>query len=150
MSEHRAAIRWKRSSSDFTYQSYNRAYDIDAGLPSPIAGSSAPESLGHADRLDPERALVTALSSCHMLTFLAIAARRRLTLGAYEDEAVGFLEKNEAGKLAITRVILRPRLSWGAGVSITDEEVVKLHHLSHQECFIANSVKTEVTVEPQA
>jgi len=149
MSEHRAAIRWKRSSSDFTYQSYNRAYDIDAGLPSPIAGSSAPEFLGHADRLDPERALVTALSSCHMLTFLAIAARKRLTLDSYEDEAVGYLEKNEAGKLAVTRVILRPRLVWGEGVSMSDEDMEKLHHLSHQECFIANSVKTDVRVEPR-
>ncbi len=150
MSEHHVSVRWARTSADFTYESYNRAHEIDAGLAEAIPASSAPEFRGHADRLDPERSLVSALSSCHMLTFLAISARKRLTVDAYHDNAVGYLEKNAAGKLAVTRVILRPKVVWADGVTVPWEDLEKLHHLAHGECFIANSVKTDVTVELQA
>ena len=88
--------------------------------------------------------LVAALSSCHMLSFLAIAAKKRLTVTSYQDEAVGFLE-NEGGKLWITRVILRPRVEMDADA----ETLMQIHHMAHEACFIANSVKTEITVEPR-
>ena len=84
-----------------------------------------------------------------MLTFLAVAAKRKLSLDAYEDDAVGVLEKNAAGKLAITRVTLRPKIVWSPGVAVSAQDLAKMHHDAHEGCFIANSVKTEVTVAPR-
>jgi organic hydroperoxide reductase OsmC/OhrA len=84
-----------------------------------------------------------------MLTFLAVAAKRKLSLDSYRDEAVGVLEKNAEGRLAITRVTLRPQITWSAGVTVSADDMDKMHHDAHVGCFIANSVKTEITVEPQ-
>src|SRR5215472_12676428 len=109
MSEHRAQLRWRRTSSDFTYNSYNRAHDVlfkDGSVLLP--GSAAPEFRGDADRVDPEEQFVASLSTCHMLSFLAIAARKRIVVESYEDDAVGYLEKCEDGRFRMTRVILRP------------------------------------------
>lgn len=148
MSEHRASLRWKRTSSDFTYERYNRAHDIlfkDGAIALP--SSSAPEFRGDADRVDPEEAYVASLSSCHMLTFLAICARKRLTLEAYDDEASGWLEKGESGKLWMSRVVLRPRARFADGTEVSESQLAGLHHQAHAECFIANSVKTDVSVE---
>jgi organic hydroperoxide reductase OsmC/OhrA len=84
-----------------------------------------------------------------MLTFLAVAAKRKFSLESYDDTAVGVLEKNAEGKLAITRVTLRPKIVWSSGVSVSPDDLAKLHHDAHEGCFIANSVKTEVVVEPR-
>lgn len=148
MTEHRATIAWKRSSADFKYDTYNRdhVWHIDGGIDVPA--SAAPEFRGTMDRVDPERALVASLSACHMLTFLAIAARKRFVVDAYEDEAVGVMTKNAKGKFFVSHVTLRPRITWG-GAAPADAEVATMHHLSHEECFIANSVLTEITVEPR-
>lgn len=146
MSEHRAAIAWRRTSADFTYQTYNRAHDWRFSAVS-VPASATKEYRGEAERVNPEEALVAALSSCHMLTFLAVAAKHKLSLDSYEDEAVGVLEKNAEGRLAVTRVTLRPRIVWSAGVSVTPELLAKLHHDAHENCFVANSVKTQVSVE---
>jgi len=148
MSEHRAAIEWRRSSADFTYQSYNRAHDWRFTAAT-VPASATKEYRGDESRVNPEEALVAALSSCHMLTFLAMAAKHKLSLDSYRDDAVGVLEKNAGGKLAITRVILRPKIVWSAGVTVTTELLAKLHHDAHENCFIANSVHTEVTVETE-
>jgi organic hydroperoxide reductase OsmC/OhrA len=99
--------------------------------------------------VNPEEALVAALSSCHMLTFLAIAAKRRFSLDSYADDAIGYLEKNAAGQLAVTRVVLRPKIAWSPGVAVPQDVLDKMHHDAHAGCFIANSVKTDVTVEPR-
>lgn len=147
MSEHRAEIRWKRTSPDFSYDSYNRAHEIAfKGGCIAIPASSAPAFKGDAERVDPEEAFVASLSSCHMLTFLAICARKRLVVDAYEDAALGFLEKGEGGKLWMARVVLNPRVSFARGTDVDAATLAKLHHDSHEQCFIANSVKTEVTV----
>jgi organic hydroperoxide reductase OsmC/OhrA len=150
MSTHHASIVWKRTSADFTYDTYNRAHEVrfKSGaivLPS----SSAPAFKGDADRVDPEEAFVGSLSSCHMLTFLAICARKRLTLDSYEDDASGTLEKGESGKLWMAHVTLRPRVRFAPGSSVDRATLDQIHHLAHADCFIANSVKTEVSVEPQ-
>lgn len=147
MSEHRAIISWKRTSDDFRYETYNRdhTWGFEGGVSVPA--SAAPAYQGSADRVDPEEALVAAISSCHMLTFLALAARKRLPIDVYEDHAVGVMEKNADGKLAITRVALRPRIVWG-GTPPSEAEVARLHEQAHEHCFIANSVRTEVRVEP--
>lgn len=148
MSEHRATISWRRTSADFTYDSYNRdhVWHVDGGVDVPA--SSAPDYRGTMDRVDPERALVAALSSCHMLTFLAICARKRLVVDAYEDAASGVMTKNARGKLFVSHCTLRPKIAWG-GPAPSADEIEALHHKSHEECFIANSVLTEITVEPQ-
>ena len=148
MNEHHAAIRWKRTSADFTYDTYNRAHEIafkDGKVV--LAASSAPEFRGEDDRVNPEEAFVAALSSCHMLTFLAICARKRLTVESYDDDAVGFLDRGPSGKLWMARVVLRPRVRFGAAVD--EAALAELHHKSHQNCFIANSVNTNVTIEPR-
>ncbi len=148
MSEHHAKITWQRTSQDYTYQTYNRAHEWRfAGTTVPA--SATKEYRGDANRVNPEEALVAALSSCHMLTFLAIASKRKLSLDSYSDEAMGFMEKNEAGRLAITRVILRPKIVWTAGVTVSDADLEKMHHEAHEGCFIANSVTTKITVEPR-
>ena len=147
MSEHRASVSWSLGARPFTYESYSRdhVWRFEAGVE--IAASAAPKYLGNPERVDPEEAFVASLASCHMLTFLAVAARRRLQVEAYEDSAVGFMEKNAGGKLAITRVELRPRIRFGDGRAPSRQELERLHDLAHRECFIANSVHTEVSVE---
>jgi organic hydroperoxide reductase OsmC/OhrA len=150
MSEHHASVRWTRTSADFTYDTYNRAHEVRYKSGAIVVpSSSAPAFKGDADRVDPEEAFVASLSACHMLTFLAICARKRITVESYEDDAVGLLEK-DGGKLWITRVTLKPRVRFAAGTAIDAAALAEIHHKSHEECFIANSVKTDVTVEPHA
>jgi organic hydroperoxide reductase OsmC/OhrA len=144
--EHRATIAWRRKSADFTYESYNRAHEWRFHAVT-VPASSAPEFRGEAERVNPEEAFVASLSSCHMLTFLALAARRSLSIDSYSDDAVGYLEKDANGRLVMRRVVLRPRVAWSDGVAVPDEEVEAMHHLAHEHCFIAGSVKTAVTVE---
>lgn len=147
MSEHRATVDWKRETPEFTYESYNRDHDwaFDAGVV--VRASAAPAYLGSASFVDPEEAFVASLASCHMLTFLAIAARKKLVVDAYRDEAVGVLAKDAAGRLAITRVTLRPVVAFGGATAPGPDELRQLHDHAHHACFIANSVKTEVVVE---
>ena len=146
MSEHRATVSWKRSSSDFTYDSYNRSHSWRFEGGQEVSASASPDFLGDADRVDPEEGFVASLSSCHMLTFLAIAARKRFVVDSYSDSAVGFMEKNAEGKLAVTRVELRPRIIFGGEKKPSAEELDRMHEQSHNACFIANSVRTEITV----
>jgi organic hydroperoxide reductase OsmC/OhrA len=149
MSDHRVKVKWVRDTDDFAFESYNRDHALifEGGIE--IKASAAPGFQGNPNCVDPEEALVGALSSCHMLTFLAIAAKKRLTLDHYEDDAVGFLEKNANGKLAVTRVTLRPKVVWGGDHTPSVEEIEKMHEHAHHACFIANSVLTEVSIEPR-
>ncbi len=150
MSDHHAAIHWTRTSADFAYDTYNRAHEVrfKNGAVT-LAATAAPGFKGDSDRVDPEEAFVASLSSCHMLTFLAICARKRLSVDAYDDAAVGWLEKGANGKLWMARVNLAPRVRFSAGVNVSAETLADLHHRAHEECFIASSVKTEVRVEPR-
>ncbi len=147
MSEHKATISWSRGASDFAYEAYSRdhTWSFEGGIQ--VAASAAPAFFGNAARVDPEEAFVASASSCHMLTFLALAARKRLVVDGYDDSACGFLEKNGDGKLAITRIVLRPRVRFGGSARPSAETIAQLHHLAHENCFIANSVCTEITVE---
>lgn len=145
MSEHVVDLSWSRGEHEFTYDTYNRDHEwrFDGGITVPA--SANPTYLGNPGPVDPEEAFVAALSSCHMLTFLAIAARKRLVVDVYDDHAVGVMAKNEAGRLAITKVTLHPKIVWG-GAEPDAEAIERMHHRAHLECFIANSVTTEVTV----
>ena len=145
MSEHRATIHWSRDDVPFTHKEYGRNHTW-AIAEQTVQASAAAKYFGDKTRIDPEAAMVGALSSSHMLTFLAVAAKAGHVVNDYRDEAVGFLERNEDKKLALTRVILRPRIAW-EGAPPTAEQLEALHHGAHEHCFIANSVLTEVTVE---
>jgi len=147
--EHRATILWRRTSESFTYDSYNRAHEWRFHSVT-VPASAAPGFRGDATMVNPEEAFVASLSSCHMLTFLALAAKKRFSLDSYTDEAVGYLDKNDKGRLAVTRVLLRPQVQWSQGISVSPADLDSLHHQAHEGCFIANSVKTDVTVEPRA
>ncbi|NNE06252.1 MAG: OsmC family peroxiredoxin [Xanthomonadales bacterium] len=145
MSEHAAEISWKRDSETFTYDQYNREHRWRFPGGSGINASAAPQFKGLASHVNPEEAFVAACASCHMLTFLAICARKRLVVNSYNDSAVGFLEKNERGKLAITRIELSPKISFD-GQHPDSASLNKMHEHAHRECFIANSVQTEIVV----
>jgi organic hydroperoxide reductase OsmC/OhrA len=149
MSEHRANIILARDGADFGYKTYNRdhIWRFDNGVEVP--GSAAPAYLGNPRRVDPEAAFVAALSSCHMLTFLALASNKGFVVDSYEDSAVGHLEKNAAGKLAVTRVDLHPTIVFSGDKEPTQEDLGRLHDKAHRECFIANSVTTEIRVLPK-
>ena len=145
MTEHHIKLDWEKGETPFTYEAYTRNHTIAfKNGQDVLTASASPTYKGDADKADPEDMLVAALSSCHMLSFLAIAAKKKLTVNSYRDDAVGFLE-NEGGKLWITRVILRPKVA----IDTDAETLSHIHHLAHEACFIANSVKTSVTVEPQ-
>ncbi len=149
MSEHKVTVEWQRETADFSYQTYNRDHNwaFDAGVT--VRASATPAYLGNAKCVDPEEAFVASLSSCHMLTFLAIASKKRFVLYEYHDEAVGILAKDTAGRLAITKVTLRPKIQFSGDTQPTHEEITQMHEQAHEACFIANSVKTEVIVEPR-
>lgn len=149
MSEHAATIEWRRETPDFAYETYNRDHDwsFDAGIT--VRASAAPAYLGHENCVDPEEAFVASLSSCHMLTFLALAAKKRYVVDDYKDQAVGVLDKDVEGHLAMTKVTLRPLVAFSGEKFPSLEELRQLHERAHHACFIANSVKTEVVVEPR-
>jgi organic hydroperoxide reductase OsmC/OhrA len=145
MAEHRITLHWEKGETPFTYDAYSRNHAITFknGQETMIV-SGAPAYKGDASKADPEDLLVAALSSCHMLSFLAICAKKKLTVKSYQDDPVGFLE-NDGGKLWMTRVILRPQVVCDADAATLEH----VHHLAHEACFIANSVKTDVKVEPR-
>lgn len=144
MSDHRVTLNWNRSGRPFGYKEYSRDHDLDFGQGVTIQASAAADYLGNAELPDPEQAFVGALSSCHMLTFLAFCSLQKLTLETYTDEAVGFLEKGDAGKPVLSRVELHPKTTFADGVEVSAEKLAELHHKAHEECFLANSVKTEI------
>lgn len=148
MSEHKVYLSWKNESEDFSYEKYDRTHLLKFEGGTLVKASAAPEYLGKIEYVNPEEAFAASLSSCHMLTFLAIASRKRYIVETYEDHAVAILGKNEKLRLAVTRVYLRPKITF-KGANIPDKAMIdEMHHRSHMECFIANSVFTEVIIEP--
>ena len=151
MARYTAEVLWSRDDQDFLDNQYSRAHlwRFDGGVTVP--GSSSPHVVplpqSREDAVDPEEAFVAALSSCHMLWFLSLAARDGWRVDGYRDLAEGRMGRNAEGRLAMTCVTLRPQVSF-AGPAPSREQLVALHHAAHGECFIANSVKTEVRCEP--
>jgi len=150
MSEHKATIDWTRTSPDFLKGKYSRehTWHFDGGVtvsasPSP---SVVPVPYSNPAHVDPEEAYVAAISSCHMLTYLYLAYQQGFQIDRYHDEAVGVMTKNEKGVPWVSLVTLYPQIAYSGDKlpAAADEE--RLHHMAHEECFIANSIKTEVTV----
>jgi organic hydroperoxide reductase OsmC/OhrA len=153
MSEYAATINWKRQDGElFTDKKYSRAHSLtfDEGLSVPASASpgSVPLPYSVAAAVDPEEGFVASISSCHMLWFLSIAAQRGFVVDSYHDPATGILERNGAGKIAMTRVTLRPEVVFSGTVTPSDDEFAAMHHEAHEECYIANSVTTEILCQP--
>ena len=151
MSTYTATVRWSRTGEgDFAKGRYSRAHEwaFDGGAVVPASASpdNVPPGTADAAGVDPEEAFVASLSSCHMLFFLDFARRAGFAVDAYVDEAEGVLEKRADGKMWMSRVSLRPRVTWG-GDPPDAAALADLHHKAHEACFIANSVTTKVTVE---
>ena len=146
MAEHRATVRWQNDTEEFNIRSYSRDHQWQFASGQSLNASAAPAFRGSEDCVDPEEAFVASLSSCHMLTFLSLCASKKIAVNHYEDNAVGFLEKNADGKYAMTRVTLKPVVGFN-GAAPSPEELSELHTKAHQQCFIANSVSTAITVE---
>jgi organic hydroperoxide reductase OsmC/OhrA len=145
MSEYRTNLKWSKTTDSFHYDTYNRAHEVSFASGTRIAASSAPEYKGDADRVNPEEQLLGAISSCHMLTFLAIASKKGFIVTSYTDDASCFLEPGENKVLSVTRAILRPKIAF-EGREPSAEELAKMHESAHRNCFIAQSVKTAVTI----
>jgi organic hydroperoxide reductase OsmC/OhrA len=153
VSEYRAEIVWERGANeDFLANRYSRRHEMRFDGGAVVPGSSSPHSvplpMSDASAVDPEENFVASLSSCHMLWFLAIAAKRKFCVDRYFDAAVGVMEKNAQGKVAVTRVTLRPEVIFSGDKRPTRADIEHLHHTAHDECYIANSVNTEVLCEP--
>ena len=149
MSEHRAIIKWTHSLGDFLKGSYSRehTWTFDGGVTVPASPSptSVKPPYSNAANVDPEEAYVAAISSCHMLTFLWVAARRGFVIDSYEDNAVG--EMDESGsKPWVSKITLDPRIEWSGDTHPTADEIAEMHHAAHEGCYIANSIKSEVVV----
>ncbi len=148
MSEHAVTIEWKHGLQNCSYETYCRDHEWRFDSGTTVPASAAKDYFGSESCVDPEEAFVASLSSCHMLTFLAICAKRNIVIDSYVDHAVGVLEKDAEGRLAITRVTLRPQARFSGEKIPAEDELRKLHDRAHHACFIANSVKTEVRIEP--
>lgn len=146
-----ATIFWKRAASErFIDNKYSRAHTwiFDGGIE--LSASSSPHvvplPLSKEAAVDPEEAFVASLSSCHMLWFLSLAAAKQFIVEHYEDHAEGTLSKNEEGKLALTEVVLKPKIIFSGNTLPTSQQLDELHHQAHEKCYIANSVKTKISI----
>ena len=151
MSTYTATICWSRKGAEgFAKGQYSRAHEwvFDGGVTVPASPSPhiVPQPWSDLNAVDPEEAFVASLSSCHMLFFVDLARRAGLVVDDYVDEAQGVLDKRADGKMWMSKVILRPRVTWG-GDAPDEAAIADLHHQAHEACFIANSVTTEITVE---
>jgi len=151
MGEHRATIDWRLETTEFQYENYNRSHSLSfehgVRAPGTAAASNIPSTAVGAPGIDPEQSFVAAVSACHMLWFLHLACNRKLKVTRYHDEAVGVLEKRSDGKEAITRVTLRPMVSF-EGTAPTPQQHAQIHEKAHERCYVANSVNSEIIIEP--
>jgi organic hydroperoxide reductase OsmC/OhrA len=151
MHKYEATVAWKRGEQKFSDNRYSRAHEwiFDGGTRVPASSSplSVPVPMSDLAGVDPEEALVAAASSCHMLFFLSIAAKRGFIVESYVDHAFAVMDKDGNGKIAITRVTLRPEIIFSSERQPDKTELDAIHHEAHERCFIANSLKSEVVVE---
>ncbi|NRB68357.1 MAG: OsmC family protein [Vibrio sp.] len=152
MSDYSATIRWKRAEHEtFSDNQYSRGHlwEFDGGVSVPASASPHVVPLPYSveENVDPEEAFIAAISSCHMLTFLGIAAKRRYVIDSYVDTATGIMEEDEKGRTSVTKVTLRPDIVFSGDKKPNYLQLEKMHRLAHQHCFIANSVKTDIVTE---
>jgi len=148
MSEHRIGLQWSRNGGPFARGNYDSSHQIRYAGGQQLMIGPSPDLGGDPQLADPEQVLLSALSSCHMLTFLAVAANRGYVVDSYRDDAVAVLGKNDDGKMAVIRATLAPRVTFSGEKQPNPDEYQKLHERAHAACFIANSVRTHVDVQP--
>ncbi len=152
LSDYTATIKWQRDGQDFLDDNYSRSHtwEFDGGLDVPASASPqvVPLPKSVAENVDPEEAFIASLSSCHMLFFLAIARHKGHMVDKYTDCAIGRMAKNDQGRLAMMKVVLRPKVVFSGDTRPTTAQIDEIHQQSHDRCFIANSVKTEIITEP--
>lgn len=148
MSEFKINLSWKKGPEEFTYETYDRTHAIQFNGGQSIFSSSTKETFGNDEHANPEELFASALASCHMLTFLAVASKKKKTVADYSDEAIAVLEKGDSGKPQITKVYLNPRVRFEDGVEVSKDELDKMHEAAHRNCFVGLSVKSEVIVKP--
>ena len=151
MSRHTATIRWKNTGPNFLSRRYSREHTLHFDGGAIVPGSPSPQIVpapwSNVANVDPEETFVVSVSSCHMLWFLHVACDAGFLAESYDDEAEGVMTQNERGVLWISQITLRLRIIWGGTKQPTADEIARLHHLAHEQWFIANSIKTEVKVE---
>ena len=151
MSNYTATISWKRTGPDFLKGNYSRehTWSFDGGfvVPASPSPSSVKEPYSNPANVDPEEAFVASISSCHMLTYLFLASRQGYQIDSYHDEAYGVMTKNKKGVFWVSTVTLRPKIAFSGDRTPSAADVANLHHLAHEQCYVANSVKTRVSVE---
>jgi len=152
MSEYFAKVNWLRASDEnYIDNKYSRGHEWSFDGGATVAASSSPHVVplpySVEANVDPEEAFVASLSSCHMLFFLSIAAKRKYVVDAYVDNAVGLMAEDDSGKISMTRVTLKPKVVFSGERQPSMAQLEKMHHQSHEQCFIANSVKTEIVTE---
>jgi organic hydroperoxide reductase OsmC/OhrA len=151
--EYSAEVTWQRGAHEaFSDNRYSRRHTLRFDGGTEVPGSSSPSvvapPMSDAAAVDPEEAFVASLAACHMLWFLSLAAQKGFVVDRYRDAAVGVMTKNADGRLWISTVTLRPEVVFAAGRQPSRDESLQLHHRAHEECFIANSVRSEVRCEP--
>lgn len=153
--EHTATVTWTRGDQDFLDKKYSRAhvwrFDDGCEVPGSCPPSKLiPVPLARPDAVDPEEGLVAALAACHMLFFLALSAKAGFRIDSYSDDAIGMLGKNERGKTFMERITLRPKVVFSGDARPDQAAVDDLHHRAHRECFIANTLRSEIIIDPPA
>jgi organic hydroperoxide reductase OsmC/OhrA len=146
MSTYTINLEWKQDSDDFSYEKYNRNHSISFSGNQTLKNSASPEYYGNTDMSNPEELLASALASCHMLTFLAIASKSGYNVQSYRCKAEAVLGKNDDGKMSVTEITLTPEIVYNGDKHPSDEQLKSLHEKSHKNCFIAQSLKTKVNV----
>ncbi|MDC8012094.1 OsmC family protein [Tahibacter soli] len=147
MSDHRVSVRWRRNDAAFERGNYPREHEVRFEGGQAVRNSAAPEYGGDAAASNPEELLLAALSTCHMLTFLAVVANRGYVVDSYADDAVAILDKNADGKMAVTRAVLAPTVTFAGDKQPGADDYAKFHERAHAACFIANSVTTKVELK---
>ncbi|MFK8012143.1 MAG: OsmC family protein [Marinicellaceae bacterium] len=152
MSEYTATITWKKHTDEtFTDNKYSRAHEWKFDGGSTVAASSSPKVVplpySEESHVDPEEAFIASLSSCHMLFFLSFAANKKYTVESYTDEASGIMQIDDNKKMSMTDVTLQPKIVFSGDNQPTQEQIDKIHHNAHKQCFIANSVKTKIHIK---
>lgn len=146
MSEYNVTLSWNRSTPDFNYKTYDRTHTVTFAGGIAVETSAAPEYLGKAELANPEEFFLAALSSCHMLTFLAMAAMKGYTVDSYRDDPIAQLAKNTQGRIAVTQVTLKPTIIFSGDKQPDAEALHQLHEKAHENCFIAHSVTTKIDI----
>lgn len=151
MASYTATVIWTRGDQVFTDRKYSRAHAIKFDGGTVVPGSSSPHvvrlPMSREDAVDPEEMLVASLSMCHMLFFLDYASKAGFVIDRYEDPVEGLFGKDERGRLAITKITLKPQIEWSGEKRPSAADIAELHHKSHEACFIANSFRGEVVID---